>query len=556
MFGIAELSAYIRVTNNILGLPSRGGLVSSHTLTGKSTRTRFGARVATFGSLSMTLGLLMFAMGCGSSSSSPFPINGSFSNGSLSGQYAFILSGRQVLSSNGTTTEGAYREAGVFTADGNGNITAGTEDFNSAGVFGSFSSTSITGNYSVAKDGTGVVQLNIGGGTETWAITMVSSSKFYLTEADGFSNFAANAAGQGEKQDTSALSAVPSGTFVFKAHQTLSNPPSIGLIGQFNVSSGSANGTADVIQGQIGVAAPLTGTFTQLDSAGRGSVVLTINSVPNTFNYYIVNASTMLLLETDASVLGIGRAEAQTGGPFTSASFNGTYTFGTTGDTSNNVNGASTVGSFASSNGTIASGLYDTSQDGNITLGQAFSGTYSGPDANTGRVQVTITPSGPGTGAAEIWYLVSPTRAFMLRFYPSAPNTLEDGTIDQQSGSPFTNGSLKGQYAFLMQGSSSISTSGFQNLLTRVGTFIPDGNGNLNMNETTNLYTGGSGGAVITSPIFLTKGTYSVQSGARITASVPNLSSNIVLYMVSPSKAYIFQGDSGVQMFGPVELQQ
>jgi hypothetical protein len=107
-----------------------------------------------------------------------------------------------------------------------------------------------------------------------------------------------------------------------------------------------------------------------------------------------------------------------------------------------------------------------------------------------------------------------------------------------------------------MQGSSSISTSGFQNLLTRVGTFIPDGNGNLNMNETTNLYTGGSGGAVITSPIFLTKGTYSVQSGARITASVPNLSSNIVLYMVSPSKAYIFQGDSGVQMFGPVELQQ
>jgi hypothetical protein len=555
MSGIAELSAYIRVTNNILGLPSRGGLVSSHALSG--TRTRFGARVGTFGSLSMTLGLLMFAMGCGSGSSSPFPITGSFTNGSLSGQYAFILSGRQVLSQNGTTTEGAYREAGVFTADGKGNITAGTEDFNSAGVFGSVSSTAITGKYSVAKDGTGVVQLNVNGGTETWAITIVNASKFYLTEADAFSNFAANAAGQGEKQDTSALNAVPSGTFVFRAHQTLSNPPSIGVIGQFAISGGSANGTADVIQGQIGLSGPVTGTFTQLDSAGRGTAVLTINSVPNTFNYYIVNASTLLLLETDASVLGIGRAEAQTGGPFTSTSFNGTYTFGTTGDTTNNVGGASTVGSFASSNGTIASGVFDTSQDGNVTLGQAFTGTYSGPDANTGRVQVTITPSGPGTGATEIWYLVNPTRAFTIRFYPStAPNTIEDGTIDQQSGGPFTNGSLKGQYAFLMQGSSNISTSGFQNLLTRVGTFIPDGNGNLNINETTNSYTGSSGGATVTSPIFLTKGTYTVQSGARITASVPNLSSNIVLYMVAPGKAYIFQGDSGVQMFGPVELQQ
>jgi len=555
MSGIAELSAYIRVTNNILGLPSRGGLVSSHALSGKYARTRFGARVATFGSLGMTLGLLMFAMGCGSSSSSPFPITGSFSNGSLSGQYAFILNGRQVLAQNGTTTEGAYREAGVFTADGNGNITAGTEDFNSAGVFGQFSSTPITGKYSVAKDGTGVVQLNVNGGTETWAITMVSSSKFYLTEADAFSNFAANAAGQGEKQDTSTLGKVPSGTFVFRAHQNLSSS-TIGMIGQFTVSGGSVNGTADVLQGQFGTAGPLTGAISQLDSAGRGSVVLTVNMVPSTFNYYIVNASTLLLMETDTSVLGIGRAEAQTGGPFTSASFNGTYTFGTTGDTNHNTFGASSVGSFSSASGTIASGIYDSSQDGNITLGQGFTGSYSGPDANTGRAGVTYMPTSPGTAVQEIWYLVSPTRAFTLRFYPSAPGTIEDGTIDQQSGSPFTNGSLKGQYAFMMQGSSNISASGFQNLLTRVGTFIPDGNGNLNMNETTNLYTGSFAGSVVTSPIFLTKGTYSVQSGARITGSVPNLSSNMVLYMVSPSKAYIFQGDSGVQMFGPVELQQ
>ena len=145
-----------------------------------------------------------------------------------------------------STSQGFYREAGVFTADGNGSITAGTEDFNSAGVFGAVSSTPITGKYSIAKDGTGVIQLNVNGGTETWAITLVSSSKFYLTEGDAFSNFAANAAGQGEKQDTSAINSVPSGTFAFRVHQTLTSSPDSAIAGEFTASS--ANGEADVIQ--------------------------------------------------------------------------------------------------------------------------------------------------------------------------------------------------------------------------------------------------------------------------------------------------------------------
>ena len=103
-----------------------------------------------------------------------------------------------------------------------------------------------------------------------------------------------------------------------------------------------------------------------------------------------------------------------------------------------------------------------------------------------------------------------------------------------------------------MQGSSNVGS----NLLTRNGTFIPDGNGNLNINETTNLYGGSSTGAVVTSPIFLTGNTYTVGTNGRVTANVANLSSNLILYMVSPNKAYILQGDSGVQEWGTVELQQ
>jgi hypothetical protein len=47
-----------------------------------------------------------------------------------------------------------------------------------------------------------------------------------------------------------------------------------------------------------------------------------------------------------------------------------------------------------------------------------------------------------------------------------------------------------------------------------------------------------------------------VSSNGRVTANVANLSSNLVLYMISPNKAYILQGDSGVLEWGTVELQQ
>jgi hypothetical protein len=94
-------------------------------------------------------------------------------------------------------------------------------------------------------------------------------------------------------------------------------------------------------------------------------------------------------------------------------------------------------------------------------------------------------------------------------------------------------------------------------LLSRVGTFSPDGNGNVNILETTNLFAtpsiAGFPYSTWTPDIPLT-GTYAVSNG-RVAASVINLSNNMILYPVSASKSYILQGDSGVQMSGTVELQ-
>ncbi len=104
---------------------------------------------------------------------------GNFSNASLKGQYVYQIEGFDFSNPNNVVP---YREAGVFTADGNKGITTATDDFSEGtGVFTTVS----TGSYSISNDGTGQVSFNNALlGTITLEVTMVSASKVYLVEAD------------------------------------------------------------------------------------------------------------------------------------------------------------------------------------------------------------------------------------------------------------------------------------------------------------------------------------------------------------------------------------
>src|ERR1700674_140450 len=145
---------------------------------------------------------LMFSMACGSGSNA-FKQGGSgnFSNASLKGQYAYQLTG--------VDTTAIFREAGVFTADGNGNITGGTDDFAEGTTVTSGSS---SGSYTINNDGTGVFAISISDGRVLQlALTLVNSSKVYLMATQTFT--LANGAGIAELQDPAAFATAPIGTF-------------------------------------------------------------------------------------------------------------------------------------------------------------------------------------------------------------------------------------------------------------------------------------------------------------------------------------------------------
>lgn len=541
----AQLLAEPGVTYYKAEVPRSGGLVvssivrapqlSSYTFLPKQSTHKW--------LLGATLGLVISALACGSNGGSFVPVKGSFSTASLSGSYTYALQGIDI---NGNQ----FTEGGVFTADGNGKITSGTDDFNQSGQFGS---NPITGIYQIIPDGSGTITFTLTSvpapnNTFQFAVNLVNTSQLYIAENDSFFS----ASGIADKQDSAAVTTTPNGTFAVRVHAYGTPNGPVGTVGQVVSTSGTVTGNADILRNGTMNAVTLSGSFQAPDTTGRGILTYVdhVSNITANYEYYIINASTIRLLGTDANVLSLGRAELQNGGPFNAGSLSGSYAFGTVGNLSTNDGGLTrTVGQFTAGGGSISTGAYDAVINGNVVANNPLqtpaAGSYT--VSGSGETQLTLNPSG-GVAVQEILWLVSPSRAFVL---VNDSTKLEDGTVDLQTTSSFTNSNLSGQYGLVMEG----FVLGSNNYLTRVGTLIPDGNGNVTLNELVNAFTTGTG-ASFNSPSLT--GTYTVGSNGRVAATiVPSTSPNIdlVLYMVSPNQAYILQGDTGFEVSGSVALQ-
>lgn len=495
---------------------------------------------------------LIGAVGCGGGGVVlPHP-TGNFSNASFKGSYVYQIHGFLADANNDP-----YREAGVITADGAGHITAGDDAFaSSLSGAGLTQSTTVTGTYTIASDGTGRIFLNstgletaAGSSQITLAVTLASTSKAELMEADVF----AEGAGTAELQDPTAISATPSGTFVFRLHQEVETPTlsRASEVGFFTFSGGSLSaGSMDQNVLSVGSSSlSLTsGTLSTPAALGAGAGSFTDSSGPTTgFLYYIVNSGEFVLLASNSGAVGSGSAEVQSGA--VSAGLAGSYAFGSRGDDFNFFAGTATVGQFVGSGASISSGALDSMQDGTQTeQATTFTGTPTTTTSNPspqGRVQVTLNVS--GTSVPVIFWMVSPSRAFFLE---NTPNTAaEDGTADLQTTTSFSAASLKGQFAIVMDGSD-VTPEG----LARVGTLQFDGASRLTLVELVNASQSGTGA---TSPGALA-GTYQVGGGGRVVGSLSNSGGplDLVMYAISGSDAYALQIDPGTNTSGVVQLQQ
>jgi hypothetical protein len=476
----------------------------------------------------LCLGLLslLFCAACGSSNGGVpgFIPKGNFSNASLSGQYVYQIEGFDFSNLN---TVSAYREAGVFTANGSGVITSATDDLSEGnGVVTTVS----TGSYTIGNDGTGTLSFNNALGTITLEVTLVSASKVYMVEGDTL----LNAGGLAEKQNSAAIAAAPTGTFVFREHDLNSSTlQSVASVGAFTVGGGVAsNGNKDVNTGGAFSSLTFTGSFNAPDTTtGRGSGTFTDSALAtSSFNYYIVDANNVRFLAASTGVAGDGRAELQSGTP----ALSGSYAFGSKGDTGS-LGGVNMAGRFTASGGSITAGARDSVQDGGTATNVSFTGTFT--QAASGRAVLSLSTA---ANSNYVVWMVSPTRGLFL---VNDSNTVQDGSLDLQQVSSFSNSTMNGQFGFVMDGFDVGQTP-----KDRVGTLQWDGSGKLILNEFTN--TAGSPSTATLS------GHYAVSANGRTGSSISNLSSNLIFYLVSGNDAYMVQNDSNVELNGTISKQQ
>ncbi len=470
---------------------------------------------------------IFLTAGCGSSGGPILSIGGGFSNSNLKGQYVIAQTGigiNQALTSNDP-----FSETIVFTADGSGNLTIPVDDFNQDGTPYGLTST-LTGTYTIASDGTGSLFFN----SSNYAITMIDDSHFYVIEQDTF----ATASGFGEKQDTTAFTAAPSGTFVFKAH----NLQHSSRVGGITITAGAISGTEDLLNlGTLSSSVAITSSVAMSapsSTTGRGTFTL---SDGTSFGYYVVNASKFHFMSSSGA-LEIGQAEAQVApaGGFTLATLPAaaSYVFGSSGDTSvSGTAGIHSAGVFTTDGGgkieagsSTVPGAVDYVQDSTVNSNLAVSGgTYT--LASNGRGTTNLTLTG-GNISQQIFWMVNGTSAYFLANNTAA---VEDGTFSQQTGGPFT--ALTSQAAFFMDG---IDTA----YKDRVGAFKPTAT-TFQWNQAANsfdptVYDGGLPTATGTN------GTYQVSSNGRATVTVNNVDNAIVFYLSSANSGFMVQEDADI----------
>jgi len=407
---------------------------------------------------------------CGGSGTTitPPPPAGNFSNASLSGQYAFSMSGVDLNS-------GAYiARVGSFAADGQGHITAGLEDVLDLGSGSPASQQTFSnGTYQIQANGRGLIVLNVSsGGALQLSASLQSSSQGYLVQTDGL----ASTSGSVELQKPLQFSAnAINGKYVFDFSGISfagTTPSVISLVGEFG-ADGNGNvtgGTADVNDSAFaptGATAVIASTY-QLDTNGNGTNfgrgTMTLDG--RTFAFYIVDNTRVELLEEDSLGGSSGPAILQTGViPTQNSGFKGSFAFLTGGSqTTGNFGPIARVGRFtADGAGGIGTISFFENNDGNTTQlaqGSGISGTSYAIDtsnAGSGRGTFTFHNSSVGT-VTYVFYLFSPTRA-VIQDVSAAVVT--DGTMVSQSASSFTTAGLAGNYSFSWSGVELVSPSPF-----------------------------------------------------------------------------------------------
>ncbi|MBZ5523163.1 MAG: hypothetical protein LAP21_13075 [Acidobacteriia bacterium] len=467
----------------------------------------------------------------------------------VGGRYAFLF--------QGTDSDGLMFAAGTFVADTNGHITEGIEDVSR--LAGTNTEVTFTGTYNVPCYHRGTITLTLDTPTpplpqtQTFAFgTEANGSTLRFIEMD---TTGIRGAGLAKKTDSSAFgTAAFTGDFAFGFAGSAPGvyppgPARIGEIGRFN-SDGAGNisaGLLDMNEGGTTTAdIAIGGTYAVDSTTGRGTAIWGLApTAPNAgktgtpqgtvtpanfFSFYVVSANESFWISSSGVLAG--STLHQSGGPFANSSLNAATVFHLTGKNVVNQNSDVAVG-IATPNGAgvIAGGPLDENFDTTLSSYTSFTGTYAVDAGGNGRgtAHLELTPS---ISRDMTFYLIAPNTAFLLDGTGSVSGpSVGVGLMEPQTGGPFSLASLSGSFYV---GTWNMAT-GY--VPVECGVAIVDGAGTVGgMGDESDIF--GS-----YSDVYIVGGNYTMAASGR--GTVPTFGTSfITLYIVSPTKALLFEMDN------------
>jgi Putative Ig domain len=386
------------------------------------------------------------------------------SNILLSGQYSFLFKG---FDSNGTVAI-----VGTITADGGGNITAGTADSNRQDSTSSHNTVvvtdqPITGTYTVGNDGRGTLQLT---NENPQTSGLVTTDYNFVLQSDGSAEFIEthptpapanadtfNTHGEGVLKPVfgsnfSAANLSGNYAFEFTGQDVGGKPTALAGVATATGSNGLFTpGTSDFNDNGAYTSQPITGNFI-FESNNRGLAAF-LFQVPSktdvtiSFVFYFVSPNDLYFMEIDTTTtskssifyrLSGEMILQQTTAVFSNSSLQGASVV--TGTAVNGSNSSILVGLLSATqcNGSTPATLsYDENVGGTITSpSPSFTGTCT--VATNGRA--AFTNFGSRVAAA---YLTGPGQGFLI----GSDAGVTTGLLEQQEAGPFADSSVEGTYA-------------------------------------------------------------------------------------------------------------
>jgi hypothetical protein len=398
-----------------------GSVSPAHTASGAATTYTGPATVPTGVSVTITAASTTDPTATASATTVITPLG---SNASLTGQYAFVVTG--------VDANGFYSAAGSITADGLGNISGGEEDY--ANTLISSTMNSILGTYTVGSDGRGTITLNLSdpavgvGGVQTLSVAFTNSVSTLVGETIVTTNqhalimqvdSSATSSGTLDLQNSSAFgTGIPALGFVFANNGWDLSDSGETYFGGVAAADGAGNFTGNLDINDTGNSENDSlgaGVYSvALDGNGRGtlSVFPTIFGTPVELDYafYMVGPEVYRFVELDANFVSGGSiyGAATTASAFDVTAVTGNFAFNDSGFGFNGPVGF--AGQFtADGAGNLASGFSDSNEGTAIISNGAVTGTYAVPDGTMPRVLFTFATGNSGDLINFIGYLVDPT---------------------------------------------------------------------------------------------------------------------------------------------------